>query len=187
MNYHPKRLTDLDETLQVIAGLKHDEHGSETTLRFIQSLEELTSCKSCPGDCIKWKDFEAVGDEMIVIDSIPFTSLCNHHLLPFSGFAHIAYVPDNKIAGLSKFARVVHHFSRALQLQERLTSDIADYLEQSLQPAGVAVVMRAEHLCMTIRGVRAPGTFTTTSSMRGVFSDHSRTAKAEFLQMIGDK
>jgi GTP cyclohydrolase I len=121
---------------------------------------------------------------MVVVRNITFTSLCNHHVVPFMGVAHIAYVPKNAVAGLSKFARVVRHFGRQLQVQERLTAEIADFLEGTLSPRGVGVVVEAEHLCMTIRGVHSPGTLTTTSAMRGVFSDHDRTAKAEFLNLI---
>src|SRR5690242_12511750 len=103
---HPLRTA-----LSLVTGLQDDEHGEDTPMRFMQALEELTACRNCQGECIKWKDFTSQGDEMIVVDSIPFTSLCNHHLLPFSGYAHIGYVPENKIVGLSKLARVVHHFS----------------------------------------------------------------------------
>jgi GTP cyclohydrolase IA len=179
--------------LEAYAGLRDDEHGSETPQRYLHAINELTLCKNCDGECIKWKDFTSQGDELIAVDSIPFTSLCNHHLLPFSGYAHIGYIPQNKIVGLSKLARVVHHFSRQLQLQERLTSDIADYLEGHLQPLGVAVILRAEHSCMAIRGVKVNGTITTSSAMRGAFDGRvndpavAGAAKGEFLQMIGLK
>ena len=160
-------------------------HGVDTPTRLVDTLRELTMCSSCDGDCIKWKTFKNDGmDEMIVVENIPFTSLYNHHVLPFINVAHIAYVPDERIAGLSKFSRTVEHFARTLQVQERLTAQIGDYLEMQLSPRGTAVVMRAEHLCMTIRGAQAPGAMTTTAYMRGVFKDHERTAKAEFLAHI---
>jgi GTP cyclohydrolase IA len=167
--------------LRTSAGLDiEDTHGTETPQRFVNMLRELTTPKD-----IKWKTFDNDGmDEMIVIEPIPFVSLCSHHVIPFMGAAYIGYIPKDRIAGLSKFARVVHHFSAALQVQERLTKQVADFLEQNLEPAGIAVVMKAEHLCMTIRGVQVPGAKTTTAAMRGRFSDHERTAKMEFLSHI---
>jgi GTP cyclohydrolase I len=126
-------------------------------------------------------------DEMITLEKIPFYTLCAHHIVPFYGHAHVAYVPDGSIAGLSKFARAVKAMARKLTVQEELTSEIADFLEEKLNPQGVAVVLRAEHLCMAMRGAQAPGVITTTSAMRGVFADHSRTAKAEFLAAINGR
>lgn len=167
--------------LRTSAGLDvNDIHGTETPQRFVNMLRDLTTPKD-----IKWKTFPNDGvDEMIVIEPIPFVSLCSHHVIPFMGAAYVGYIPDEHIAGLSKFARVVQHFSASLQVQERLTKQVADFLEENLKPLGVAVVMKAEHLCMTIRGVQVPGTKTTTASMRGRFSDHERTAKMEFLSHI---
>jgi GTP cyclohydrolase I len=163
--------------LRTSAGLVMDEHGSETPKRFAAMLREMTT----PPD-IKWKTFANDGmDEMIIERNIPFVSLCNHHVVPFIGFAHIGYIPDQLVAGLSKFARVVQHFAHALQIQERLTKQVADFLEENLKPLGVAVSIEAEHMCMSIRGVKAPGTKTYTAVMRGRFADHERTAKAEFL------
>jgi GTP cyclohydrolase I len=185
---------DAATLLQRFAGLDlGSEHGQRTPERFLDMLDELTQCKPWQEeaqnkdhltDCIKWKTFPSISDEMIVIQDMPFTSLCSHHVVPFMGVAHVAYVPDKEIAGLSKFARVVRHFARQLQVQEQLTADIAAFLETHLAPRGVGVIVRAEHLCMTIRGVQAPGAKTTTSAMRGVFGDHTRTAKVEFLSII---
>ncbi len=121
-------------------------------------------------------------DEMVVARGIPFSSLCEHHLLPFVGVAHVAYLPDDRILGLSKLARVVEMFARRLQVQERLTSQVATWLTQHVQPKGVGVVLEAEHTCMTIRGVRAPGTKTVTSALHGVIRDDPRT-RAEFLAL----
>jgi GTP cyclohydrolase I len=121
---------------------------------------------------------------MIVQRDIPFVSLCNHHVLPFIGVAHIGYIPSDKNVGLSKFGRVVHHFARRLQVQERMTTQISSFLSGALNPVGLAVVVEAEHLCMTIRGVQVPGTRTSTQKMTGVFADHTKTAKMEFLSRI---
>lgn len=170
--------------LKLHAGVQPDEHGKETPDRFLQMLQDLTKCKDCIGRCIKWKTFLAEAQDMIVVRDIPFVSVCNHHIVPFIGKAHIAYVPDKFIAGLSKFARTVEHFASQPQVQERLTAEIGDYLENHLEPLGVGVVLEAEHLCMTIRGVQAQGTYTSTQTMRGVFADHNKTAKAEFMGMI---
>jgi GTP cyclohydrolase I len=177
--------------LSTYAGIENDEHGNKTPLRFLTMLNELTQCKDESDvhmkSCIKWSDFPAESRDMIMLESISFTSLCNHHLATFQGVAHVAYIPEASIAGLSKLARVVRHFARQAQVQERLTKEIGDYLEHVLQPQGVAVILRAEHSCMSVRGVQAHGVITTTSTMRGHFADHTRTAKAEFLQMIGMK
>jgi GTP cyclohydrolase I len=129
--------------------------------------------------------FDADGyDEIVAVSGIPFYSLCEHHLLPFHGEAHIAYLPSDRILGLSKFARLVELYARRLQTQERLTAQIADHLAAALEPRAVAVVLRAEHLCMTMRGVRAAGATTTTSVMRGAFRDKPE-ARAEALDLIG--
>lgn len=157
-------------------GLKTDAHGIDTPKRFVAMLRELTT----PPE-IKWKDFPAEGDEMVSVYDIPFVSLCNHHVVPFIGKAHVGYVPNKLNAGLSKFARVVRHFAAGLQVQERLTTSVANYLDIKLSPKGLIVVLEAEHMCMTIRGVQAPGTQTRTTAVMGVFADHERTAKAEFL------
>lgn len=157
------------------------DHGKDTPTRFAAMLDELTQCKDCDGGCMKWKTFQEDVDQMIVVNRIPFSSVCNHHVIPFVGFAWIGYVPDGHVAGLSKFARVTHHFAHRLQVQERLAEDITNFLESELQPKGVMVVLEAEHLCMTIRGTQTPGTITRTVVTRGVFADHDRTAKHEFL------
>jgi GTP cyclohydrolase I len=121
-------------------------------------------------------------DELIVARGIPFHSLCMHHLLPFQGMAHIAYLPGERIIGLSKLGRVVEYFSRNLQIQERLTTQIADWLQRELQPKGVGVLMEAEHLCMSLRGVQKLGAKTVTSALRGLVRDDART-RQEFLAL----
>lgn len=122
-------------------------------------------------------------EEMIVLRDIPFYSMCEHHLLPFSGVAHVAYIPRGRVVGISKLARVVDCLARRLQLQERLTSQIADLLEERLKPRGVAVVVKAEHLCMTMRGIKKPGSKVVTSATRGGFRDRQAT-RMEFLALL---
>jgi GTP cyclohydrolase I len=119
-------------------------------------------------------------DELVVARSIPFHSLCEHHLLPFHGVAHVAYLPGARIVGLSKLGRVVESFARRLQVQERMTVQIADWIEEYLEPRGVGVVLEAEHLCMSLRGVQKPGTVTVTSALHGIVRDDART-RQEFL------
>ena len=121
-------------------------------------------------------------DELIVARAIPFHSLCMHHLLPFHGVAHVGYLPGKRIIGLSKLARVVELFARDLQIQERLTTQIADWLERELEPQGVGVVLEAEHLCMSLRGVQSFGAETVTSALHGLIRDDART-RQEFLAL----
>lgn len=125
-------------------------------------------------------------DELVLVRDIPFQSLCMHHLLPFHGVAHVAYLPGERILGLSKLARVVEHFSRDLQLQERLTIQVAEWLQEQLQPRGVGVVLEAEHLCMSLRGVQKSGAVTITSALRGLLRDDPRT-REEFLSLTGGR
>ena len=125
-------------------------------------------------------------DELVLARDIPFHSLCEHHMLPFSGVAHVGYLPGDRILGLSKLARVVEHFSRNLQVQERLTKQIGDWLDDRLSPKGVGVVLEAEHLCMSLRGVQATGSLTVTSSLHGRIRDDART-RAEFLSLTGGR
>ena len=125
-------------------------------------------------------------DELVVVRDIPFQSLCMHHVLPFHGVAHIAYLPAERILGLSKLARVVDLFARDLQLQERMTTQIADWLQTQLRPKGVGVVLEAEHLCMSLRGVQKPGARTVTSALHGALRDDQRT-RGEFLSLAGGR
>jgi len=133
-----------------------------------------------------FRTFENEGyDGMVLVTGIPLTSLCEHHLVPFNGYAHVGYFPNGKVVGLSKVARVVQAYSRRLQIQERLTKQICDAMHDNLEPRGVMVVVEAEHLCMTIRGVQAPGTRTITSAVTGMFEDNKENEKEEFLRLIG--
>lgn len=156
-------------------------HLKQTGMRFAKSLYELTHSEE-----FKFSVFpnELNVNEMVVIRDIPIYSLCAHHLLPFFGKAHVAYIPDERIAGLSKIPRMVEYWMRGLWVQEHLNDAITKWLNDFLAPQGVAVVIEAEHLCMTMRGVRVPGSRTTTSSMTGVFMDHTRLARQEFLELI---
>lgn len=134
--------------------------------------------------------FETESDSMVVVKDIPFHSVCEHHLIPFRGVAHVGYIPGEirkgtyRIVGLSKFARLVDIFARRPQVQENLTSQVADAIERQLKPQGVIVVMKAEHLCMSMRGVRKPGSSTVTSSVTGLFSKNTDDVKGEFFRML---
>ncbi len=123
-------------------------------------------------------------DELVVARDIPFHSLCEHHMLPFKGVAHVGYLPGERILGLSKLARVVELFARGLQVQERLTKQVADWLEEALAPKGVGVVLEAEHLCVSLRGVQASGSLTVTSALHGVLREDPRS-RSEFFALTG--
>ena len=159
-------------------GLVKTPHRVERSLRFLTSGYG-TSVHEVVNDAL----FAAEGSEMVVVKGIEFYSLCEHHMLPFFGRAHIAYIPGDTILGLSKFARVVDVFARRMQVQERMTAQVADALDDLLKPQGVAVVTEASHLCMMMRGVEKQGSTTRTSVMRGVFKDDART-RHEFLDAL---
>ena len=125
-------------------------------------------------------------DELVLARDIPFHSLCQHHLLPFAGVAHVAYLPADRIVGLSKLGRIVDHFARGLQAQERLTCQVADWLDDHLSPRGVGVVLTAEHSCMSLRGVQKQGARTVTSALRGLVRDDPRT-REEFLTLARER
>jgi GTP cyclohydrolase IA len=157
----------------------------KTPVRVARMYEELFSgLGENPADHLE-VTFAADHDEMVMVRDIPFASLCEHHLVPFIGKAHVAYIPgeDGRITGLSKLARLVDGFARRLQVQERMTSEIADAIEKALAPRGVLVVVDAEHLCMSMRGVKKSGTSTVTSAVRGLFRSDSAT-RAEAMQFV---
>ncbi|MGI8795785.1 MAG: GTP cyclohydrolase I FolE [Acidimicrobiia bacterium] len=160
LRFTPRRIADMYE--EIFAGL-HDD----------PSRHLVTT-------------FEAEHDEMVMVRDIPLVSHCEHHLVPFAGRAHVAYIPgdDGRITGLSKLARLVDGFARRPQVQERLTTQIADALMRALDPLGVFVVIEAEHLCMTMRGVKKPGSLTITSAVRGIFKDNPAT-RAEAMSFVG--
>lgn len=158
----------------------------ETPRRVSKMYEEIFSGYSADLKKIVTVTFNENHDEMVLVKDIPFYSICEHHIMPFIGKAHVAYIPskDGKITGISKLARVVDTSARRLQLQERLTSCIADVLVNSLKPRGVLVVIEAEHLCMSMRGVNKPGHKTVTSAVRGIFRTSTAT-RNEALSIIG--
>lgn len=159
----------------------------KTPDRVANSYEFLTKgYKQDIDEVLNGAVFNEKYDEMVVVKSIDFYSLCEHHLLPFYGKVHVAYIPDGKIVGLSKIPRIVEVFSRRLQVQERMTQQIADTLAKYLQPTGVAVVSEAFHMCMMMRGVEKQNSSATTSAMHGVFKEDART-RMEFLNLISNR
>jgi GTP cyclohydrolase I len=148
-------------------------------------LEYFRGYEECPETYLS-RTFEEVGgyDEIVLLKDIPFHSHCEHHIAPIIGKAHVAYLPRNRVVGISKLARVVHAFAKRLQVQERLTAEIADCIQKVLDPLGVAVVIEATHACMTCRGVETPGVIMTTSRMMGVFRDDQKS-REEVLRLIG--
>jgi GTP cyclohydrolase IA len=175
----------------IVAGLLRaidpnpEREGLERTpLRVARALRFLTrGYAEDPESVINGALFSENYSEMILVKDIDFYSLCEHHVLPFFGRAHVAYIPRGKIVGLSKVARLVEVFARRLQVQERMTTQIADTIERHLDPLGVAVVLEAEHLCMRMRGVEKPNSVVVTSAMRGAFQANSKT-REEFMTLV---
>ncbi|HEU5083681.1 MAG TPA: GTP cyclohydrolase I FolE [Acidimicrobiales bacterium] len=157
-----------------------DEHTSATPGRVARAYAELLNPR--PFSPTTFPNDERY-DELVLARDIPFHSLCQHHLLPFKGVAHVGYLPGERIIGLSKLARVVELHARRLQVQERLTQQVADWLTEHLQPKGVGVVLEAEHLCMSLRGVGAAGSSTTTSALQGTLRDDERS-RSEFFSLV---
>lgn len=172
---------------QLLTALGEDparEGLAETPRRVDQSLRALTSGYHADLDAvINDALFTVEYSEMVIVRDIDFYSLCEHHLLPFFGKCHVAYIPDGKVIGLSKIPRIVDVFARRLQVQERLTLQVAETIRDRLRPLGVAVVMEATHLCMAMRGVEKQNSVTTTSAMLGVFREDART-RHEFLELL---
>jgi GTP cyclohydrolase IA len=179
------RLSSLVNELLTILGEDPRRDGlRRTPERVAKSLRELTSGYRTDVDSlINGALFDVTYNEMVLVRDITFYSLCEHHLLPFFGTCHVAYVPDGKVIGLSKIPKIVKAFSRRLQVQERLTSQIAETLNDKLLPLGVAVVMEARHMCMEMRGAESLSSPTVTSAMVGVFRKDART-REEFLNLI---
>ena len=180
-----ERIQNAVREILIAVGENPDREGLlETPKRVANMYEEIfAGLMEDPKQHIKLFN-EQSNDEMVIVKDIPFYSMCEHHLLPFLGKAHIGYIPsDNKIIGLSKLARIVDNFAKKPQVQERLTSDIADFLNDNLQPKGVAVIMEAEHMCMTMRGARAAGSKTQTSALRGIMRTDAKT-RAEVLSLL---
>jgi GTP cyclohydrolase I len=172
--------------LLLAIGEDPERDGLQRTPRRVSAMFEeiFAGIGTQPGEALLTQ-FESDHDEMVLVKDIPFASLCEHHLVPFLGKAHVAYIPneDGCITGLSKVTRLVLGYAQRLQVQERMTSQIADDLMRRLDPQGVIVVLEAEHLCMTMRGVRTPGSTTVTSAVRGLFRDDART-RAEVMAFI---
>jgi GTP cyclohydrolase I len=167
------------ELLQALGVDLADESVRDTPARMARMYAELLT--PAPFNPTTFPNDERY-DELVVATAIPFHSTCEHHLLPFVGIAHVGYIPGDRIIGLSKLARVVELFARSLQVQERLTVQVADWLDEHLHPKGVGVVLEAEHLCMSLRGVQKPGARTITSALRGLVRDDGRT-RQEFLAL----
>lgn len=155
----------------------------DTPFRFVKALAEHTEGYREDPKLHLEKTFDVDHNDLVLVKDIPFNSLCEHHLAPFVGKVHIAYIPQDKITGLSKFGRVVEGYAKRLQVQERLTQQIADAIQEVLNPQAVAVIVEAEHTCMSGRGIKKHGATTVTSTMRGLFQDDA-SARAELLQLI---
>jgi len=179
--------TAVQMILEAIGEDPHREGLLNTPGRVARLYEEVFSgLDKEPGDLLEVL-FTEYHDELVLVKDIPLYSMCEHHLLPFYGKAHVAYIPKGgKVVGISKLARVTEAYARRPQLQERLTSQIADCINQTLKPHGVAVVIQAEHMCMTMRGVKKPGALTVTSAVRGIFETRAET-RAELLSLILNK
>ena len=171
---------------EIIIGVGEDpdREGLRDTPRRVADMyaEVFAGLREDPADVLQ-VGFEEGHQEMVIVKDIPFYSMCEHHLLPFHGVAHVGYIPNGRVVGLSKLARAVEILARRPQLQERLSSQLADVIMETMAPQGVAVVISANHLCMQMRGIRKPGSLTVTSAMRGVFQRGSAT-RAEFMSLI---
>jgi GTP cyclohydrolase IA len=184
----PPRVVEAGHLVEGMLRYLGEDPGREglqrTPERVVRSLEFLTAgYEQNLGAVINGAVFAETYSEMVIVRDIEVYSLCEHHLLPFFGRAHVAYIPDGRVIGLSKLPRIVDIFARRLQVQERLTTQVADAVDEALSPLGVAVVIEAAHLCMMMRGVQKQNSQTLTSSMRGVFLSDQRT-RAEFMELI---
>jgi GTP cyclohydrolase I len=171
------------------AGDDPDREGLKATPnRVVRSYEEFFEGYDQDPEEILNRTFEEIAgyDDMVVLRGIRFESYCEHHMVPIIGIAHIGYLPNNRVVGISKLARVLEIFSKRLQIQEKMTAEIANTIDRALKPQGVAVVIEGEHQCMTTRGVHRPGVNMVTSQMMGVFRDNEATRK-EFLSIIGHR
>lgn len=185
--YNPEQLKEeLDLFLKQLTYDKVDgnqrESMAETPTRFVKMLHEISRGYEEDPAAILSKTFKQDCDEMIIVKDIDFTSTCEHHLLPFVGIAHVAYIPSGPVVGLSKIPRLVDCYARRFQLQERMTQQIADAMVEHLQPKGVGVVIQAQHQCMSCRGVRKAGASMITSALRGDFMEPE--VRAEFLSFV---
>jgi GTP cyclohydrolase IA len=190
MNDNKKNQVDLDriqkavlEILEAVGENPQREGLADTPKRVAKMYAELLDgMRQDPSEHLK-SIFHEKYDEIVLLRDIPFYSICEHHLMPFIGKAHVAYLPAGQVLGVSKLARVVDAFARRLQLQERLTEQIADFLMKNLKPQGVTVVMEASHGCMTIRGIQKPGAVMVTSALRGIFKSDPRS-RSEVMALL---
>lgn len=189
MKSHPpvseEEMIQAVRTLLIGLGENPDREGLiDTPKRVVKALKHLTSgYKQSLDELLNGAVFHENINEMVLVRDIDLFSSCEHHILPILGKAHVAYIPNGKVIGLSKIARICEMYARRLQVQERLTAQIADALQGLLQPQGVAVVIEASHMCMVMRGVQKPGSWTSTSALRGVFADDGKT-RQEFMNLI---
>ena len=175
----------IEEILEAIGEDKNREGLKETPQRVAKMFNEIFSgYGETADDLVKIFNEKYRSDEIIAVTDIPFCSMCEHHMMPFYGKVSIAYLPkDEKIIGISKFSRIINYFSKRLQVQERLTKQISDFLYEKLDPFGIIVIIEAEHMCMTMRGVQKPGSKTVTTIVRGAFAEDF-TLQQTFLQMV---
>jgi GTP cyclohydrolase IA len=183
-----KELSDIYFRVLELIGEDPEREGlKRTPVRVAKALNFLTmGYHMDPEGLIKSAMFKEEYKQMVIVKDIDLYSMCEHHMLPFFGKAHVAYIPDGYITGLSKIARVVEAFSRRLQVQERLTTQIRNCIQDTLHPLGVAVVIEAQHMCMQIRGVQKQNSVTTTSAFTGIFLEHLNT-REEFVHLIGSR
>lgn len=182
----PRLQAAVHEMLLAIGEDPNREGLRETPRRIAAMYREVLAGLRADPAAVLSVTFDEGFDEMVILRDIPFYSLCEHHFLPFQGLAHVGYIPHGRVVGVSKLARLVEAFARRPQLQERLTNQVADCLMECLDPDGVAVIIEAEHLCMTMRGVQKPGSKLITSAVRGLFKDRQVT-RGEFLSLVQGK
>lgn len=178
------RMTAVRMLLQSIGEDPIREGLLDTPKRVAKMYEEIFSGYNLNPEEILATTFDESHQELVLVKDISFYSHCEHHMVPFFGKAHVAYIPQGKVVGISKLARLVECYAKRVQIQERMTSSIADDIDQYLIPRGVAVIIEAEHLCMGMRGIKKPGAKTVTSAMRGVFKDDGNNARMELMNLI---